>query len=187
MVVWLTGLSGAGKTTLALELERELCAAGRQVFRLDGDDLRRGLCSDLGFSAQDRAENIRRAAEVCRLLVDSGAIVLAAFISPFARERASARNIIEAGGRSRFVEVFVDTPLTVAELRDVKGLYRRARAGELKEFTGIDSPYEIPVNPEIVVTTVNLSPGESAQLVMHGLLKLGSLKGTIKGDGGIKI
>lgn len=146
--VWLTGLSGAGKSTIANALEVQLHRAGRHTYVLDGDNIRQGLSRDLGFSDADRAENIRRVAEVARLFVDAGAIVIVAFISPFRAERAAARALFAAGD---FLEVFVDVPLAVAERRDPKGLYRRARSGELRQFTGIDSPYEAPGAPELAL------------------------------------
>jgi adenylyl-sulfate kinase len=180
-VVWLTGLSGAGKTSIAIELEREMRGRGHALVRLDGDVLRKGLCRDLGFTPEDRAENIRRAAEVCGLLLDAGQIVLAAFISPFAAERAQARALIEPHGR--FFEVFVDTPLSVAELRDVKGLYRRARSGEIRHFTGIDSPYELPMAPDLHLTTAGDTPAQSAARVLHFLA---GLVWDLLGDGEIK-
>lgn len=149
-VVWLTGLSASGKSTLAVELERELFKCGRQVFRLDGDNLRHGLCSDLGFSPEARKENIRRIGEVARLFADAGLVCITAFISPYRSDRALARACAPAG---RFIEVYVNAPLSVCEQRDPKGLYAKARAGVLKEFTGISSPYEPPLNPEVVVRT----------------------------------
>jgi bifunctional enzyme CysN/CysC len=158
-VIWLTGLSGAGKSTLANELETRLRARAIRSYLLDGDNVRHGLNSDLGFSADDRAENIRRVAEVSKLMVDAGLVVITAFISPFRAERQLARSLM---GHGEFVEVFVDTPLAVAEQRDPKGLYKKARRGELKHFTGIDSPYEAPENPEIVIETASMSVQESA-------------------------
>lgn len=158
-VVWLTGLSGAGKSTLANELERRLSARAVRTYLLDGDNVRHGLNRDLGFSVEDRVENIRRVAEVSKLMVDAGLVVITAFISPFRAERQLARDLMANG---EFVEVFVDTPLVVAEQRDPKGLYRKARRGELKHFTGIDSPYEIPEDPEIVIDTTSMSVHESA-------------------------
>lgn len=158
-VIWLTGLSGAGKSTLANELETRLRARAIRSYLLDGDNVRHGLNSDLGFSAEDRAENIRRVAEVSKLMVDAGLVVITAFISPFRAERALARSLL---GEGEFVEVFVDTPLAVAEQRDPKGLYKKARRGELKHFTGIDSPYEAPENPDIVINTTSSSVQESA-------------------------
>ncbi|HYX73830.1 MAG TPA: sulfate adenylyltransferase subunit CysN [Steroidobacteraceae bacterium] len=165
-VLWLTGLSGAGKSTIANRVEKRLAAAGRHTYLLDGDNVRHGLNKDLGFTAQDRVENIRRVAEVARLMVDAGLIVLVSFISPFRSERRMARELFPAG---EFFEVFVDTPLAEAERRDVKGLYRKARRGELKNFTGIDSPYERPENPEIRIDTTALSADEAAARVIAHL------------------
>ncbi|MSU63937.1 MAG: adenylyl-sulfate kinase [Pedosphaera sp.] len=150
VVVWFTGLSGAGKTTLADALAGHLRHCGRPVFVLDGDVLRTGLCSDLGFGAKDREENIRRAGEVARLCAQTGIIVIAAFISPFRADRDRVRGILPRG---RFLEVFVNSPLEVCEKRDVKGLYRRARSGSIPEFTGISSPYEPPLSPELELRT----------------------------------
>jgi bifunctional enzyme CysN/CysC len=158
-VVWLTGLSGAGKSTLANELERRLRARAVRTYLLDGDNVRHGLNRDLGFSTEDRVENIRRVAEVSKLMVDAGLVVITAFISPFRAERQLARSLMANG---EFVEVFVRTPLEVAEQRDPKGLYKKARRGELKQFTGIDSPYEVPEKPEIVIDTTSMPPQESA-------------------------
>lgn len=148
--IWLTGLSGAGKTTLAYALEAELHTQGRFVYVLDGDNVRHGLNSDLGFSLGERRENIRRVAEVARLMVDAGLIVIVAFISPFQAERAMARGLFESG---EFIEVYVDAALSVCEQRDTKGLYALARQGTLREFTGIDSPYEAPATPEVHLHT----------------------------------
>ncbi|HEY1875474.1 MAG TPA: sulfate adenylyltransferase subunit CysN [Steroidobacteraceae bacterium] len=165
-VLWLTGLSGAGKSTIANRIEKRLAAAGRHTYLLDGDNVRHGLNKDLGFTAQDRVENIRRVAEVARLMVDAGLIVLVSFISPFRSERRMARELFASG---EFFEVFVDTPLAEAARRDVKGLYRKARRGELKNFTGIDSPYETPENPEIRIDTTALSADEAAARVIAHL------------------
>jgi len=165
-VLWLTGLSGAGKSTIANRIEKRLAAAGRHTYLLDGDNVRHGLNKDLGFTAQDRVENIRRVAEVARLMVDAGLIVLVSFISPFRSERRMARELFAPG---EFYEVFVDTPLAEAERRDVKGLYRKARRGELKNFTGIDSPYERPESPEIRIDTTTLSADEAAARVIGHL------------------
>lgn len=148
--VWLTGLSGAGKSTLAHRVEERLVAEGCRTYVLDGDNVRHGLCRDLGFSAEDRCENIRRIGEVGKLMTDAGLIVISAFISPFRSDRDSVRKMFEDGD---FVEVYCDAPLHVCEERDVKGLYQKARAGQLSEFTGISSPYEAPLSPEIVVHT----------------------------------
>jgi adenylyl-sulfate kinase len=147
-VVWLTGLSGAGKTTIAIATERRLFDLGRPVYRLDGDILRAGLCGDLGFSADDRTENIRRAGEVAALFANAGILCLAAFISPFRVDRERLRQQI---GPGRFVEVHVATPIEVCRRRDPKGLYRRAERGEIPDFTGISSPYEPPLAPELVL------------------------------------
>ena len=172
-VIWLTGLSGAGKSTLANGLETRLRARGIHTCLLDGDNLRHGLNSDLGFSAEDRAENIRRVAEVSKLMVDAGLVVITAFISPFREERRSARELLPHG---EFVEVFVNASLVVAEQRDPKGLYRKARSGELRQFTGIDSPYEAPEKPEIVVDTDVLSVHESVDELYQALIGMGFLK-----------
>ena len=161
-VVWLTGLSGAGKSTIANLVEKRLMAEGRHTYLLDGDNVRHGLNKDLGFTEQDRVENIRRVAEVAKLMVDAGLIVLVSFISPFRAERQMARALMADG---EFVEVFVDTPLSEAEKRDVKGLYKKARAGELKNFTGVDSPYEPPENPEIRIDTTRLTAEQAAEQV----------------------
>ena len=163
-VIWFTGLSGAGKSTIANLVEKKLQAAGKHCYLLDGDNLRHGLNKDLGFTEGDRVENIRRVAEIARLMVDAGLIVLTAFISPFRAERDMARGLLEMG---EFVEVFVDTPLDVAEGRDVKGLYRKARRGELSNFTGIDSPYEAPESPELVIDTTRQSADEAAEMVLE--------------------
>jgi bifunctional enzyme CysN/CysC len=162
-ILWFTGLSGAGKSTIANLVEKKLHADGRQTYLLDGDNVRHGLNRDLSFSDEDRVENIRRVAEVARLMVDAGLIVLVSFISPFRAERLLARSLVEPG---EFVEVFVDTSLAVAESRDVKGLYRKARRGELKNFTGIDSPYEPPETPELRLDTARLAPEAAAEAVI---------------------
>jgi bifunctional enzyme CysN/CysC len=170
VVLWFTGLSGAGKSTIANLVEKKLHAMGRHSYLLDGDNVRHGLNKDLGFTEADRVENIRRVAEVAKLMVDAGLIVLTAFISPFRSERAMARSLLAEG---EFVEIFVDTPLEVAETRDVKGLYRKARRGELVNFTGIDSPYEAPEMPELRIDTVSCSPDQAADLVIERLQALG--------------
>lgn len=162
-VIWLTGLSGAGKSTIANALEQALVAKGRHTFLLDGDNLRMGLCKDLGFEDADRVENIRRVAEVSKLLIDAGLIVITAFISPFHRDRAMAREVI---GSDVFVEVFIDTSLEECERRDPKGLYCKARAGQIKNFTGIDSAYEIPVKPNIRIHTVEEDLAVSVERVL---------------------
>src|SRR5882724_86648 len=168
-VVWLTGLSGSGKSTLSRGLERDLFTRNMHVFVLDGDNLRHGLNSDLGFSPEDRTENIRRAAEVGGLLAAAGNVAIIAFISPYRRDRQYAREIACAAGCA-FVEVYVDAPLEVCERRDPKDLYRRARAGEIHNFTGIDAPYEPPENAEVQVHTNALGIEESLQLILGYLL-----------------
>jgi bifunctional enzyme CysN/CysC len=167
VVVWFTGLSGAGKSTIANIVERKLHALGHHTYLLDGDNVRHGLNRDLGFTEADRVENIRRVAEVAGLMVDAGLVVVVSFISPFAAERQLARETVEP---DEFVEVFVDTPLAEAERRDPKGLYRKARAGQLANFTGIDSPYEAPTDPEVRVDTTALQPEDAAQAVVDYLL-----------------
>jgi bifunctional enzyme CysN/CysC len=169
-VVWFTGLSGSGKSTIANLVEKKLLASGHHTYLLDGDNVRHGLNKDLGFTEADRVENIRRVAEVARLMADAGLIVMTAFISPFRAERDMARRLLDEG---EFVEIHVDTPLDVAEQRDVKGLYRKARRGELKNFTGIDSPYEPPPRPELRVDTVECSPDQAADRVIVRLRDLG--------------
>jgi bifunctional enzyme CysN/CysC len=171
-VVWLTGLSGAGKSTMANLLEKRLHAIGKRTYLLDGDNLRHGLNKDLGFSIVDRAENIRRVAEVAKMLVDAGCIVITAFISPFRTERQLARELMEPG---EFIEVFVDTPLAIAEQRDPKGLYKKARRGELKNFTGIDSPYERPESPELHIDSSRVDAQLAAALVYERLATMGLL------------
>ncbi|MFC2993574.1 sulfate adenylyltransferase subunit CysN [Halomonas tibetensis] len=163
-VLWLTGLSGAGKSTIANRVEKKLHAAGQHTYLLDGDNVRHGLNRDLGFTDADRVENIRRVGEVARLMVDAGLIVLTAFISPFRSERQLARDLVEDG---EFIEIFVDTPLEVAEERDTKGLYKKARRGELKNFTGIDSAYEAPETPELRIDTTQLSEEEAADAIIE--------------------
>ncbi|MGD0503041.1 MAG: sulfate adenylyltransferase subunit CysN [Steroidobacteraceae bacterium] len=166
-VLWFTGLSGAGKSTIANLVEKKLHRMNRHTFLLDGDNVRHGLNKDLGFTNADRVENIRRVGEVARLMTDAGLIVIAAFISPFRAERQMVRDMIAAG---EFIEVFVDTPLMEAERRDVKGLYKKARAGTLANFTGIDSPYEPPVSPEIHIDTTQVTPLRAADLIVERLL-----------------
>ena len=167
-VLWFTGLSGAGKSTIANLVEKKLVARGRHTFLLDGDNVRHGLNRDLGFTEADRIENIRRVGEVARLMTDAGLIVLTAFISPFRAERHMVRRMVPDGD---FFEIFVDTPLGVAEERDAKGLYAKARAGQLKNFTGIDSPYEPPEAPEIHIDTTKLTADDAAEQIVEALLK----------------
>src|SRR4029079_16991230 len=165
-VVWLTGLSGAGKSTIATELERELFSLGKFAYVLDGDNIRHGLGSDLGFSPKDRTENIRRVGEVAKLFADAGVICVTAFISPYRADRDLVRKIIP---RDRFIEVFVNAPLDVCEQRDPKGLYAKARAKEIKEFTGISAPYEQPLKPELEVHTDQLTVAESVTRILDYL------------------
>ena len=168
LTLWFTGLSGSGKSALANELEKRLNIAGKYTMLLDGDNIRMGLNKNLGFEPEDRIENIRRIAEVARLMNDAGLIVLTAFISPFASDRQNAREII---GKENFIEIYVSTSLEECERRDVKGLYRKAREGKIPNFTGISSAYEVPERPEIVIDTSRQSLGESAELVLKALEK----------------
>jgi len=173
-VLWFTGLSGAGKSTVANLVEKRLFALGKHTTMLDGDNVRHGLNRDLGFTDTDRVENIRRVGEVARLMADAGLIVLVSFISPFRSERQMARELLPAG---EFFEVFVDAPLAVVESRDPKGLYKKARRGEIKHFTGISSPYEAPENPELHIDTTKLSPEAAAELIVQQLEARGMLQG----------
>ena len=166
-VLWFTGLSGSGKSTIANLVEKKLHRMNRHTFLLDGDNVRHGLNKDLGFTEADRIENIRRVGEVSKLMTDAGLIVITAFISPFKADRDMVRAMLPEG---EFIEVFIDTPLEVAESRDVKGLYKKARSGELKNFTGIDSPYEAPANPEIRVDTTSMTADDAATLIVDTLL-----------------
>ncbi len=168
-LIWLTGLSGSGKSTLADALEHRLYEAGRHTYLLDGDNLRHGLNRDLGFSAEDRSENIRRVGEVGALMVDAGLIAIAAFISPFRQDRDRVRDLLP----ERFIEVHVSTPLNVCEERDPKGLYRKARAGELKEFTGIDSPFEVPLAAELTIDTSLLAVDKAVDRICDYLVAAG--------------
>jgi bifunctional enzyme CysN/CysC len=172
-LLWYTGLSGAGKSTIANLVDKKLHARRRHTYLLDGDNVRHGLNKDLGFTAADRVENIRRIAEVAKLMVDAGLIVSSAFISPFQSERRMARALLPP---NEFIEIFVDTPLPVAEERDPKGLYKKARRGELKNFTGIDSPYEAPENPELRLDTTALTPEAAADAVIALLERRGMLE-----------
>ncbi|AEA33041.1 adenylyl-sulfate kinase [Hippea maritima] len=162
-IIWLTGLSGSGKSTIANALEEKLNRMHVHTYLLDGDNIRHGLNKDLGFSIEDRKENIRRISEVAKLFVDAGLIVITAFISPFREERNYARSLVRS---DEFIEVFVDTPIEVCEQRDPKGLYKKARKGEIKEFTGIDSPYEPPLSPEIHLKTDKLSVNECVEKIV---------------------
>ena len=166
-VLWLTGLSGSGKSTLANLLEKKLHAQGKHTYLLDGDNVRHGLCGDLGFSDKDRVENIRRISEVAKLFVDSGMVVLTAFISPFQVDRDFCRNLLDEG---EFIEVFIDTPLEICEQRDPKGLYKKARSGEIKHFTGIDSTYEAPAAPEVHLQYQD-EPAEQTAERLYALLE----------------
>jgi adenylylsulfate kinase len=163
VILWFTGLPSSGKSTLANEVEKKLIAGGTKTYILDGDNVRMGLCKDLGFSEQDRAENIRRIGEVSKLFVQAGVVVLSAFVSPYRRDRDAVRALVENG---EFIEVFVDAPLEVCEQRDVKGLYKKAREGVIKGFTGIDDPYEAPLNPEITIKTAETSLEDGANLLV---------------------
>ena len=171
-VVWLTGLSGSGKTSTADALEIKLHALGYKTYTLDGDNVRHGLNNDLGFTDADRVENIRRVAEVAKLMVDAGLIVITAFISPFVSERKYARQIF---ADNEFIEVFVDAPIEVCEARDPKSLYKKARSGQLKNFTGIDSEYQKPTNPEIVLKSAKKTPEELAEQVLEYLIPMTKL------------
>ena len=173
-VVWFTGLSGAGKSTIANLVDQRLHALGMHTYMLDGDNVRHGLCRDLGFTAEDRVENMRRVGEVARLMVDAGLIVLAAFISPYRSERRATRDLLDLG---EFYEVYVDAPLAIAEERDPKGLYAKAREGELRNFTGVDAPYEEPERPELHIDTTQLAPEQAAQQVVELLARSGVLGG----------
>ena len=169
-VLWFTGLSGSGKSTLANEVDRKLHSLGVRSYVLDGDNIRHGLNQGLGFSKEDRVENIRRIGEVSKLFVDSGQIVLTAFISPFREDRDRVRALFEQG---EFIEVWVQCPLEVCEKRDVKGLYQKARKGEIKEFTGINSPYEPPLNPEIIINTSECMVADAAKCVIEYIQERG--------------
>ena len=171
-VLWFTGLSGSGKSTIANRVESELHALGHHTYILDGDNVRHGLNKDLGFTDADRVENIRRISEVSRLFADAGLVVLVSFISPFRSEREMARSLLEAG---EFVEIFIDTPLDICEQRDPKGLYVKARAGEIANFTGIDSNYEAPIDPELRLDTTKLSVDASKSEIIEYLRNKGIL------------
>ena len=170
VILWFTGLSGAGKSSLAHAVEEELHQINCHTFVFDGDNVRHGLCADLGFSADDRVENIRRVGEMAKLFIEAGVIALTAFISPFRDDRERVRSLVPHGD---FLEIYCHCPLEICEQRDVKGLYKRARAGEIKDFTGISSPYEAPTEPELVVETGTLSMEDSVAKVMDLLLERG--------------
>jgi len=167
-VIWLTGFSGSGKSTIASLLEEHFIQSGHLAFVLDGDNVRHGLNSDLDFSPDDRNENIRRVGQVAALFCQSGVITIVSFISPYASGREAAR---KAAGAGRFIEVYLDTPLDVCEKRDAKGLYKKARAGEISDFTGIDAPYQVPEKPELVIETDKMGPQESAAVILDYLVK----------------
>jgi len=167
VILWFTGLSGAGKSTLAHAVEERLHELACRTFVLDGDNVRHGLCGDLGFSEEDRKENIRRIGNVAKLFLEAGVIVLTAFISPFRDDRQLVRNMVHYG---EFLEIFCNTPIEVCEQRDVKGLYQKARRGEIKDFTGISSPYEAPTNPELIVDTGNAGLSECVDQVIELLI-----------------
>lgn len=166
--LWFTGLSGSGKSTVMVALEQALYQQKRLSYRLDGDNIRLGINKNLGFSAEDRTENIRRIGEVAKLFVDTGVIVLSGFISPYREDREKVRELHEQAGM-KFIEVFVDVPLNVAESRDPKGLYKKARAGEIKNFTGIDDPYEPPSNPEVVLKTAELTLEQEVDILLDAM------------------
>lgn len=172
-VVWFTGLSGSGKSTISVELEKELHHMGVRTYRLDGDNIRHGLNKNLGFSPKDRKENIRRIGEVSKLMVDAGLVTLSAFISPYRKDRDEIRDLLDEG---EFIEVFVDASIETCESRDPKGLYKKVRTGEIKGFTGIDAPYEAPVDPEITVDTDVQCVGESVETILSYLKAKGYLK-----------
>ena len=173
VILWFTGLSGAGKSSLSHAVEEALHQLGCHTFVLDGDNVRHGLCADLGFSTENRVENIRRVGEVSKLFIEAGVIVLTAFISPFRSDRERVRSLVPHGD---FLEIYCDSSLEVCEGRDVKGLYKRARAGEIKDFTGISSPYEAPVDPELAVETGALSIEDSVEKVMELLRERGIVR-----------
>ncbi len=170
--LWFTGLSGSGKSTVAVELEKALMEKGHLCYRLDGDNIRLGINKNLGFSAEDRTENIRRIGEISKLFVDTGVIVLSSFVSPYRADRDLVRELHDEGGMD-FIEVHVDVPLSVAEERDPKGLYKKARAGEIKNFTGIDDPYEAPLKPEIVLNSHEQSLEEEVEILLNSLAERG--------------
>ncbi len=165
-LIWFTGLSGSGKSTLANALEHKLYQEGIRTYALDGDNIRKGINKDLTFSHEDRTENIRRIAEIAKLFIDAGVVVLGAFVSPYKKDRESIEYVV---GNSNFVEIFVNTSIEECEKRDVKGLYKKARAGEIKDFTGINAPYEAPEDPELEIITDNLSIEESVEIIFKAI------------------
>lgn len=174
--IWFTGLSGSGKSTIAVALEGVLLERGKLAYRLDGDNVRLGINKNLGFSAEDRAENIRRIGEIAKLFVDTGVIVLSSFVSPYRADRELVRELHQKAGMD-FIEVFVDVPLAEAEKRDPKGLYKKARAGEIKNFTGIDDPYEAPLKPELVLKSHEMSLEAEVEVLLGLLEQRGILRG----------
>ncbi len=175
--LWFTGLSGSGKSTIAFTLEHALVQRGRLAYVLDGDNIRHGLNKNLGFSAEDREENIRRIGEVAKLFADCGVVAMTSFISPYRKDRDRVRALHAEGGLP-FIEVHVNTPIATCEQRDPKGLYKKARAGQLKNFTGIDDPYEAPEKPELTIDATNTSPQEATVLLLEYLEKQGLVRGT---------
>jgi adenylylsulfate kinase len=173
--LWFTGLSGSGKSTIAFTLEHALVQRGRLAYVLDGDNIRYGLNKNLGFSAADREENIRRIGEVAKLFADAGVITMTSFISPYRKDRDHVR-ALHVAGKLPFIEIYLVTPIETCEKRDPKGLYKKARAGELKNFTGIDDPYELPLNPEVTIDATSTSPQEAAVIIMQYLEKQGMIK-----------
>ena len=178
-IIWFTGLSGSGKSTLAHAVEESLHQRGCRTFVLDGDNVRHGLCSDLGFSTHDRQENIRRIGEVAKLFMEAGVIVLTAFISPYRADRERVRGMVEHGD---FIEIYCDAPIEVCETRDIKGMYKKARAGLIAEFTGISSPYEVPRNPELIVNTGGVGLKACVQQVIGEMVQRGLIKITNAGS-----
>ncbi|GER60184.1 adenylyl-sulfate kinase [Patiriisocius marinus] len=166
LLLWFTGLSGSGKSTIANAVEKALFEKGVHTYSLDGDNVRLGLNSNLSFSAEDRTENIRRIGEVANLMIDAGLVVIASFVSPYEKDRAAVKNIV---GASKFVEVFVNTSVEECEKRDVKGLYKKARAGEIKNFTGINAPYEAPTNADIEIDTINTTVVEAVSIIIKNI------------------
>lgn len=182
-VIWITGLSASGKSTIATELERELIRRGKLAYLLDGDNTRHGLCSDLGFSPEDRRENIRRVGEVVRLFADAGIICITAYISPYRSDRDKARQLVPPG---KFIEVYLNAPLAVCEQRDPKGLYAKAHSGEIKEFTGVSAPYEPPLNPELELRTDKMSVAECVAAILAKLDRMSAIIDGAPADDGKK-